>query len=296
MNEAIPTRAQRALLQSTIASDPNDWGVARFSLLAEQIRQAGVARHPGFALTVQDYPSAAEAREQLHSQLREGYYGQVWLMAPDLDNGPEPAFFAALEAAVATGTQLVIARDHTDLGSSLLALGGCLAPVTETQTFKRTWPGLPSDNEYVNASCPSIDTPCVVTGQNGGVQLCRQRSAHPLLAFETLIPGHVVLPAHPHEGVIRPTTASQQVLLSSYSLTSGREQITAILDEAPGRGAVLHHSTFHHFADFNLEPGRGAPDFVIDPPSRQIDDAPELLRDQQAYVASVVTYAIERLS
>lgn len=295
MNEAIPARAQRALLQTTIAGDPNDWCVARFSLLADQIRQAGAARHPDFALTAQDYPAAAEARELLHSQLRQGHYGQVWLMAPDLDNGPEPAFFAALEAAVATGTQLLIARDHADLGSSLLQLGGCLAPVTLTQTFKRTWPGLPCDNEYANPDCPSIEAPCVVTGQNGGVQLCRQRCAHPLLAFDTLVPGHVLLPAHPHEGVIRPTTASQQVLLSSYSITSGREQITAILDEAPGRGAVLHHSTFHHFADFNLAPERGAPDFVSDPPSRQIDDAPLLLNDLKAYVASVVAYAIARL-
>ncbi len=282
----------RALLQSTIANDPGDWCIGRFSLLAAQIRQAGEARDPAFALTVQDYPAAGDAREQLHQQLRQGHYGQVWLMAPDLDNGPEPAFFAALEAAVAAGTQLVIARDHTDLGSSLLALGGCLAPVTETQTFKRTWPGFPCDNEYVNARCPAIDTPCVVTGQNGGVQICRKRSEHALLGFATMIPGHVVLPAHPHEGVIRPTTASQQVLLSSYSITSGREQITAILDEAPGRGAVLHHSTFHHFADFNLQVERGAPDFVLDPPSHQIDASPELLNDQRAYVAAVVAYGM----
>jgi len=292
MTSANPATASRALLQSTIATDPNDWCIARFSLLAEQIRQAGTAIDPAFALTVQDYPAAGAAREQLHHDLAAGHYGQVWLMAPDLDNGPEPAFFAALETAVAAGTQLVIARDHTDLGTSLLALGGCLEPVTQTQTFKRTWPGFACDNEYVNPGCPAIETPCVVTGQNGGVQICRKRSEHPLLAFETLIPGHLVLPAHPHEGVIRPTTASQQVLLSSHSITSGREQITAILDEAPGRGAVLHHSTFHHFADFNLEVERGAPDFVIDPASSQIDESPELLADQRAYVAAVVGYAM----
>jgi hypothetical protein len=293
MTSANPGASRRALLQSTIATDPNDWCVARFSLLAEQIRQAGCAIDPGFSLTVQDYPAVGPAREQLHSALAAGHYGQVWLMAPDLDNGPEPAFFSALEAAVAAGTQLVIARDHTDLGSSLLALGGCLEPVTQTQTFKRTWPGLACDNEYANPSCPTIDTPCVVTGQNGAVQICRKRSDHALLAFDTLIPGHLVLPAHPHEGVIRPTTATQQVLLSSYSITSGREQITAILDEAPGRGAVLHHSTFHHFADFNLEVERGAPDFVIDPPSAQIAQSPQLLADQRAYVAAVVRNAME---
>lgn len=294
MTSANPAAANRALLQSTIATDANDWCIARFSLVADQIRQAGTAIDPSFTLTAQDYPAPGAAREQLHSDLAAGAYGQVWLMCPDLDNGPEPAFFAALEAAVAAGTQLVIARDHTDLGTSLLALGGCLESVTQTQTFKRTWPDLPCDSEYVNPGCPAIDTPCVVTGQNGGVQICRKRAEHPLLGFDTLIPGHLVLPAHPHEGVIRITTASQQVLLSSYSITSGREQITAILDEAPGRGPVLHHSTFHHFADYNLEVKRGAPDFVIDPPSAQIDQSPELLADWRTYVAAVVAYGMGR--
>ena len=284
----------RALLQATIVHDSNDWEVGRFSHLAEQIQAAGQDVDGGFVMMAQNYPATASEREQLHSQLREGFFGQVWLMAPDFENGPDAGFFAALEAAVAAGTHLVIARDHTDLGSCLLALDGCLAPVTQTQTFQRTWPSLPQDNEYANPSCPGIQAPCVVTGQNGGVQICRKRSDHPLLAFDGLFPGHVVLPAHPHEGVIIPTAASQQVLLSSYSITSGREQITAILDEVPGRGFVLHHSTFHHFADFNIDVERGAPDFVTDPPSRQIADSPVLLQDLQAYVGSVVRYAMAR--
>ena len=280
------------LLQSTIAADPNDWGIDRFSMLAAQIRQVGEAFNSEFSLTVQDYPSDEFAIHELQEQLRGGHYGQVWLMAPDLDNGPDSAFFEALEAAVAAGTQLVIARDHTDLGCSMLAFGGCLAPVTKTQTFNRTWTDLPDDNEYFNPLCPGIDTPCVVTGQNGGVQICRKRSAHALLAFDSLIPGHMVMPAHPHEGVIRLTTPSQQVLLSSYSLTSGREQITVILDEMPGRGAVLHHSTFHHFADFNLDVDCGAPQFVVDPISRQISESTQLLSDWQAYVSAVVRYSM----
>jgi hypothetical protein len=292
MSLVAPAASRRALLQTTIGTDPDDWSVGRFHLLGERIQAAGRAVDAGFVLTSQDYPTSPSQREALHQQLRAGDYGQVWLMAPDLDNGPETPFFDALEGAVAAGTHLVIARDHTDLGSSLLALEGCLKPVTATQTFQRTWPGLPHDNEYTNPRCPGIQTPCVVTGQNGGVQICRQRSDHPLLAFESLIPGHLVLPAHPHEGVITVSAESQQVLLSSHSITSGREQITAILDEAPGRGFVLHHSTFHHFADFNLDVGCGAPDFVLDPPSRQIAESPQLLRDLEAYIGSIVRYAM----
>ncbi|MFM7675378.1 MAG: hypothetical protein ACKO5F_07290 [Synechococcus sp.] len=292
MSSLASAANRRALLQTTIAHDANDWHVGRFSLLAAAIEAAGSGLDAAFTLTAQDYPSDREERDRLHQQLGEGHFGQVWLMAPDLDNGPEAAFFEALEAAVGAGTDLVIARDHTDLGASLLSLGGCLASVGQTQTFQRSWPGLPEDNEYTNPSCPGIQTPCVLTGQNGAVQICRKRSEHPLLDFDTLIPSHVLLPAHPHEGVILPNGTSQQVLLSSHSISSGREQNSAILDEAEGRGFILHHSTFHHFADFNLDVRCGAPDFVLDPPAPQVNQSPQLLSDLHAYITRIVQHAM----
>lgn len=281
----------QALLLSTIATDPNDWHIGRFSRLGELIASAGRELDADFSLTMSDYPLGAAERTHLQTQLAEGVFGQVWLMAPDLDNGPDSNFFSALEQAVQSGTDLVIARDHTDLGSCLLSLKGCLGSVGQTQTFLRSWPDLPRDREYVDEDCPGITTPCVVTGQNGGVQICRQRADHPLLNFSTMLPGHLVMPAHPHEGVIQAVTANQTVLLSSFSITSGREQITAIIDEYEDRGMVLHHSTFHHFADYNQDVNFGAPDFVLDPPSGQIADSPELLDDLKGYVRSVVHYA-----
>ena len=281
----------QALLLSTIATDPSDWHIGRFSLLGEMIRTAGLELDSSFVLTISDYPKDDAQREALQGDLRSGRFGQIWLIAPDMDNGPDPGFFRALESAVMAGSDLVIARDHTDLGSCLLQLQGCLNDVGQTQTFQRSWPNLPQDREYADEACAAIITPCVVTGQNGGVQICRQRADHPLLKFASMIPGHLVIPAHPHEGVIRPVAASQTVLLSSFSITSGREQTTAIVDESPGRGMVLHHSTFHHFADYNLDVSAGAPDFVLDPPSSQIADSPALSNDIKAYVRSVVHYA-----
>ena len=281
----------QALLLSTIATDPSDWHIGRFSLLGEMIRTAGLELDSSFVLTISDYPKDDAQREALQGDLRSGRFGQIWLIAPDMDNGPDPGFFRALESAVMAGSDLVIARDHTDLGSCLLELKGCLNDVGQTQTFQRSWPDLPQDREYADEACAAIITPCVVTGQNGGVQICRQRADHPLLKFASMIPGHLVIPAHPHEGVIRPMAASQTVLLSSFSITSGREQTTAIVDESPGRGMVLHHSTFHHFADYNLDVSAGAPDFVLDPPSSQIADSPALSNDIKAYVRSVVHYA-----
>ena len=281
----------QALLLSTIATDPSDWHIGRFSLLGEMIRTAGLELDSSFVLTISDYPKDDAQREALQGDLRSGRFGQIWLIAPDMDNGPDPGFFRALESAVMAGSDLVIARDHTDLGSCLLQLQGCLNDVGQTQTFQRSWPNLPQDREYADEACAAIITPCVVTGQNGGVQICRQRADHPLLKFASMIPGHLVIPAHPHEGVIRPMAASQTVLLSSFSITSGREQTTVIVDESPGRGMVLHHSTFHHFADYNLDVSAGAPDFVLDPPSSQIADSPALSNDIKAYVRSVVHYA-----
>ena len=281
----------QALLLSTIATDPSDWHIGRFSLLGEMIRTAGLELDSSFVLTISDYPKDDAQREALQGDLRSGRFGQIWLIAPDMDNGPDPGFFRALESAVMAGSDLVIARDHTDLGSCLLQLQGCLNDVGQTQTFQRSWPNLPQDREYADEACAAIITPCVVTGQNGGVQICRQRADHPLLKFASMIPGHLVIPAHPHEGVIRPMAASQTVLLSSFSITSGREQTTAIVDESPGRGMVLHHSTFHHFADYNLDVSAGAPAFVLDPPSSQIADSPVLSNDIKAYVRSVVHYA-----
>ena len=283
--------APQALLLSTIATDSNDWHIGRFSLLADMIRRAGQELDPSFSLNISDYPTSDSERQTLQADLAAGRYSQVWLIAPDMDNGPDPGFFRALETAVKAGTDLVIARDHTDLGCCLLELKDCLGDVGQTQTFQRTWTDLPKDREYADAACAAIVTPCVVTGQNGGVQICRQRAEHPLLNFASMIPGHLVIPAHPHEGVIRKVAASQTVLLSSFSITSGREQTTAIVDEADGRGMVIHHSTFHHFADYNLDVAAGAPDFVLDPPSKQIADSPALLNDIKAYVRSVVHYA-----
>ena len=283
--------APQALLLSTIATDANDWHIGRFSLLGTMIRTAGEEMDPSFNLTISDYPTSDADRKALQDDLSSGRYGQIWLIAPDLDNGPDAGFFRALEAAGKGGTDLVIARDHTDLGCCLLELKDCLDDVGQTQTFQRTWTDLPKDREYADPACAAIVTPCVVTGQNGGVQICRQRAEHPLLNFASMIPGHLVIPAHPHEGVIRKVAASQTVLLSSFSITSGREQTTAIVDEAEGRGMVLHHSTFHHFADYNLDVAKGAPDFVLDPPSTQTAESPALLNDIKAYVRSVVRYA-----
>ena len=119
----------QALLLSTIATDPSDWHIGRFSLLGEMIRTAGLELDSSFVLTISDYPKDDAQREGLQGDLRSGRFGQIWLIAPDMDNGPDPGFFRALESAVMAGSDLVVARDHSDLGSCLLELHGCLNDV-----------------------------------------------------------------------------------------------------------------------------------------------------------------------
>ena len=57
-----------------------------------------------------------------------------------------------------------------------------------------------------------------------------------------MIPGHFVIPAHPHEGVIQRGWHRLRRFFSpaSQSLLE-REQATVIVDQAEGRGMVLHN-------------------------------------------------------
>ena len=55
----------QALLLSTIATDPSDWHIGRFSLLGEMIRSAGLELDSAFDLTISDYPKDQAEREAL---------------------------------------------------------------------------------------------------------------------------------------------------------------------------------------------------------------------------------------
>ena len=70
----------RILLQTTIAANPDDWDIDRFSLLADELRAAGhevVARNR----------SKGTGDDPVLSRVDELGYDQLWLMAVDVGDG-----------------------------------------------------------------------------------------------------------------------------------------------------------------------------------------------------------------
>ena len=280
-----------ALLQITIPQSDDDWGSDRFSILRENIEIGCRQQDPIATCIGQAYPTDGAAIEALHQNLSSGHYSQVWLIGADVGDAPGASFYQALEAARSQGTSIVYARDHADLGASVRNCSASLQSLGQTNQFHSLDSNPdPQRPEYVNPECPGIQWPCVVTGQNGGVQLVSKMMEHPILAFKSLIPGALVIPAHPHEGVLIPNNPNQNLLLQGNYVQSGASQISAVIEDQPGAGAVLAHSTFHHFADFNLDVSKGCPSFVTDPPSSQIAYNPWMLDDIRNYIRSAAAY------
>tara|TARA_B100001063_G_scaffold53927_1_gene47956 strand:- start:4396 stop:4641 length:246 start_codon:yes stop_codon:yes gene_type:complete len=76
----------QALLLFTIAIEPSDWHIGRFSLLGEMIRTAGLELDSSFVLPISDYPKDDAQREALQGNLRSGCFGQIWLISLNTDN------------------------------------------------------------------------------------------------------------------------------------------------------------------------------------------------------------------
>src|SRR6476646_10381966 len=106
----------KILLQTTIAANPDDWDISRFSLLAEVLRDAGhhvIARNR----------VAGNDDDPILSHIDELGYDQLWLLAVDVGGGLTEAEADAIRAFRQNGGGVLTARDHEDLGRCLLRLG-----------------------------------------------------------------------------------------------------------------------------------------------------------------------------
>jgi hypothetical protein len=104
------------LLQTTIAEHPDDWDVTCFSLLAKELRAAG---HEVVARNRVD----GGGDDPVLSHVDELDYDQLWLLAVDSGDGLTESDAAAVVRFRHNGGGVFTARDHQDLGSSLLRLG-----------------------------------------------------------------------------------------------------------------------------------------------------------------------------
>lgn len=275
----------KILLQTTIAENPDDWDISRFSLLARELRDAG---HHVIARNRVD----GADDDPVLSHVDSLGVDQVWLMAVDVGDGLSAADAEAIVRFRHNGGGVLTARDHQDLGCCLLQLGS-LGAVNQFHHTVDDPAALCDDQDN-----PDIAWPNYHSGANGDYQpVLSGDPVHELLRTAQTRSGRIEwFPAHPHEGAVSADGPHASVLAQGRSAHTGRRFNLAVLldgETAPdGRklGRALAASTFHHFADYNWDIDLGAPDFVTEPPGTGIKDDPYPLQAFKDYVRNVADW------
>lgn len=261
------------LLQTTIAENPDDWEVRRFSMLAGELRADG---HDVLARNRVDHG----AQDPVLSHLDELGFDQLWLMGVDVGDGLMPDECAAIGRFRGLGGGVLTARDHRDLGCCLRGLGS-LGQVNEFDDV---------DRDYSRHSFHS--------GANGDYQpVLADAPVHQLLRTARTATGRIEwFPAHPHEGAVSARVPFATAVAQGRSTVTGRQFNLAVAldgERTPdGRpmGRAVAESSFHHFADYNWDLDCGAPSFVTDRPGWQIKADPSRLGVFKDYVRNLATW------
>jgi hypothetical protein len=275
----------KILLQNTIEEHPDDWDIARFSMLADELRRAGhdvVARNR----------AKRGADDPVLSRLDELDYDQLWLMAVDVGDGLTDAEADAIMRFRRNGGGVLTARDHEDLGRSLL----CLGTIGMVNQFHDT--SMDAATRCDDQDTPSISWPNYHSGANGDYQpVLIDGLVHELLHTDLTASGRIEwFPAHPHEGGVSAAVPEAIVLAQGRSTATGRRfNLAVVIDGEHGpdgrpMGRAVAESTFHHFADYNWDLGAGAPSFVTEPPGTQIKADPFRIKVFTAYVRNLAAW------
>jgi hypothetical protein len=275
----------RILLQTTIAANPDDWDIDRFSLLADELRAAGhdvVARN---RVGMGD-------DDPVLSHLDELGFDQLWLLAVDVGDGLTDAEAVAITTFREAGGGLLTARDHENLGSCLCGLGS--VGLVNGFHDERIDPATMCDDQ----DTPTISWPNFHSGANGDYQpVLVDGPAHELLRTNGNASGRIEwFPAHPHEGLVSADVPFATVVAQGRSATTGRRfNLAVALDGEIGpdgrpMGRTVAESTFHHFADYNWDLDRGAPSFVTEMAGTQIKADPTHLAVYKDYVRNIAIW------
>lgn len=169
----------------------------------------------------------------------------------------------------------MITRDHMDLGCSICSLGAVgAAHLFHTHNIDPSAPSFPPDDRGTR----EIQWPNFHSGANGDVQRVEtELPVHPIMRNPESESGTVMyLPAHPQEGAVAApaTEPLDRVIAMGRSLATGNRFNIAVAFERSGtEGRAIAESTFH-FADYNWDPTRGSPDFVIEAPVHNLAKNP----------------------
>lgn len=280
----------RILLQTTIPPTADDWSIARFSRLAEHLRTTEDAQGRAlFEVTPRDR-DALGAPDRVLSTLDRMDFDQMWIFAVDIGNGLTPEDCAAISRFRAKGGGLMVTRDHMDMGSSICSLGG----VGAAHHFHTRNIDPEAPREVDDPYTRSILWPNFHSGSNGDFQTVDVVSPpHPVLLNPEAPAGLIrYLPSHPHEGAVSaPAGHAARVIAKGRSKITGRVFNLAVAFESEnGMGRAIAESTFHHFADYNWEPARGAPSFVTEPAGDGLKRDPAAKADVLRYARNIALW------
>lgn len=290
----------RILLQTTIPTAADDWSIDRFSLLSNYLASLhDEAGAPLFQVTARDRDANAEGHDRVLSRLDRSEFDELWLFAVDTGEGLTDQDCAGITAFRQQGGGILATRDHQDLGSSLSYLTGACHPLGSAHFFHSVNPDPDLERHCRDdIETQSITWPNYHSGRNGDYQtIQRMDPLHEVLRRPSGDPIQF-FPAHPHEGAVglRESDPSARVIATGTSLVSGRSFNLAVAFEQTQDqnghtlGRAVAQSTFHHFVDYNWDPGMGAPSFVEEPPGDGMIREPQALADIKTYVRNLAQW------
>lgn len=291
-------KVTRILLQTTIPYTADDWHIGRFSLLRDYLSGLqGEDGTPLFEVSARDRDALGEPDSVL-SQLGDSAIDELWLFAVDTGNGLTSSDCEAIGRFRRRGGGMLVSRDHMDLGSSVCTLGGVGAAHFFHSTNQEPDP---SRHCVDDTDTPSISWPNYHSGANGDFQAIEPcLPVHPVLVDPESPTGAIrFFPSHPHEGAVgKPALDdSARVIAMGHSSVSGRPFNLAVAFEPSDLcGPAMAQSTFHHFADYNWDPGKGAPSFVSEPPGGAILRSADAQGSIRKYVANLALWLAGRKS
>ncbi|MEM7765806.1 MAG: hypothetical protein AAF290_17220 [Pseudomonadota bacterium] len=282
-------RPKKILLKTTIQYVEDDWHIGRFSMLGEALEQFG------HRVEAHDWHNGSGADEDL-AKLPDSDFDQLWLFAVDVTDALTQEDAEAIQRFRRRGGGVLATRDHEDLGASLTGLG----VIGQAHHFHST--NLESDasrHQVDDQATGSISWPNYHTGANGDYQRVRLPDlSHELVLRKDGSPLEF-LPAHPHEGVVSVppgAAAFATELIRGLSRVTGNEFCVAVAfsgeTDAIGNtlGRAVAQSTFHHFADANLDPAAPLPTFCTERSGTSMRDNPRALEDSLRYIENLANW------
>jgi hypothetical protein len=281
----------KILLQTTIPTIDWDWHVGRFQLLAD------VLRADGHTVIARDREPRRDGSDEVLSSLAESDFDELWLIAVDRGNGLAPSDVRGILRFHERGGGILTARDHQDLGASLLNLGA-VGKLNNFYSYNRERDRRRLQRD--DRDNPNISYPNYHSGSNGAYQrIVPLEPVHDILRSEKSPTGMIeYFPAHPHEGAISVPYGFDfaRVIAMATSAVTGRSfNVAIVIDGEPGYdgetyGRAIALSSFHAFADMNWDADIDAPPFVTEPRRDEMTGDPVRLEIFKDYFRNIARW------